>query len=171
MDFTVCDFKQGGLRGNPRPGFVVRASNCYPILDFAFSTTEWINAEVGQSTVKISLSAFVTLMVDLRCADVFGNTFSLIDQNLRISLAMVRNSDVSTYTFDRRMAEMYGALDVGRVELIFNRVVTVTFFNTRQWSPSQILQDRANAAGDLLSLYTIPDRETENEPAEVDPFL
>ena len=56
---------------------VVRASNCFPILDFATAPDVWFNAKVGESTPKLSLSAFVSVMHYLKFCAIENNELIL----------------------------------------------------------------------------------------------
>ena len=146
-----------------QPGFVVRASSCYPILDFAFSDTLWFNAEVGQSQVKISLSAFVILMLDLSFAQINGANFFLTGPPPHISLTMIRNSNVFTFAFGRKMAQRYQQLDVDQVQRIFfQQTVTVSYLNTAAWAPNDVLSSRADVTAEILQLYPPPTSAEDN---------
>ena len=153
QDTTTLIKHSTDLIAQGEPGVVVRASSCYPILDFAVSDTFWFNAKVGQSQVKISLSAFVTLMLDLGFAQINGADFSLRGPPPRISLTMIRNSNVSTFTFERAMAQRYQGLDVDQIQRIFEQTVTVSFLNTAAWAPNDVLSSRADVTAEILQLY------------------
>ena len=117
---------------------LVRASNCYPVLDFATSPKKWYNAKVGESNVKVSLSAFVTLMCNLGFAGIDGQNrlvSTLIDGKREISLIMIRNSSVDNYCFDYKLAKKYENMDCKQIQEVFEQTVEVGFLNTANWSP------------------------------------
>ena len=128
-------------------GYVVRASSCYPILDFATSSRDWYNANVGERDVKISLNAFVTLMIRLGFGKVGGGNLNVQVNLGTITLTMIRNSRVTTHRYDTTLAKKY--LDEGltpdKVRAVFEQTVEVVFFDTAMWSPEQETSTAANS--------------------------
>ena len=115
---------------------LLRASNCYPILDFATTRYNWFNAKVGSSTPKISLSAFVTLMIDLGFAIVDDNNFLVHNLgSTKISLVLIRNSSSNNWTFDKKLAIAYRDMNADQIISVFNDIVQVSVLNTADWSP------------------------------------
>jgi hypothetical protein len=138
-------------------GTVVRASNCYPVLDFATSPTTWYNAKVGDSTVKVNLSAFVTVMLYLGFAEINNDDeLSCTRADQKISLTMIRNTSAHGCSFETKLAEKYGAMDHRQIKQVFEQVVTVHFLNTASWSPRDVLDARVDATGKLLAEYLEP---------------
>jgi hypothetical protein len=137
-------------------GTVVRASNSYPVLDFATSPTTWYNTTVGDSTVKVNLSAFVTAMY-LGFAEINGkDELSCTRADLNISLTVIRNTSAHECSFETKLAEKYDAMDHRQSKQVFEQVVTVHFLNTASWSPRDVLGARVDATGKLLAEYLEP---------------
>lgn len=114
----------------------VRASNCYPILDFAVTETQWFNAKVGESTPKVSLSAFVTIMKKLGFATVSpANVLVLVDATKKISLTLIRNNADKKCTFDTKLAKSYKDMSVDQIQAVFEEVVTLNYLDTGTWAP------------------------------------
>jgi hypothetical protein len=134
---------------------LVRASNCYPLLDFATEPYEWFNAKVGERDPKISLSAFVTLMRYLGCADIVGGKLKVKNGLPKISLVLIRNVSASQFTFDKKMARSYETMDCNQVQRVFEETVEVTFLNTSDWSREQAFDARISAIEEMLDNYSI----------------
>ena len=135
--------------------YVVRASSCYPILDFATSSRDWYNAKVGERVVKISLSAFVTLMISLGVGEVVSGNFNVQANLGKITLTMIRNSRVATRSYDTTLAKKYvdEGLTPNKVRAVFEKTVEVVFFDTATWSPEPPTQETSTAANSGKRTY------------------
>ena len=121
-------------------GTVVRASNCYPILDFATANNKWYNAKVGESKPKVSLSAFVTIMVYLRFAKITGSKLVMCKgAPKQIELMMIRNkSDYDgNVGIEGTLAKKYQDLrmDPKQILGVFKERVALKIMFTAHWSP------------------------------------
>jgi hypothetical protein len=137
---------------------LIRASNCYPVLDFASSPTTWFNAKVGPKKPNLGLGAFVTVMQYLNFAAISDNNeLILLDNEKKISLTMIRNTDVSGdddgYSTDTRLPQKYQAMNVEQIKAVLRKVVKVQFIDTKQWSPRDALDAQVDAIKGYLDRY------------------
>merc|ERR1712166_1255421 len=130
--------------------FVV-ASTSYPVLDFATSRHDWINAKVG-SNVQVGSSAFVRLMVkDLSLARIVGHELQWKEgKKAKITLTFWRNSSGDKFRFVNKPTQLTEGMDFETLKAFFDDSVDVKQLDLTDWSPRT---PNERAALDLMDRY------------------
>jgi hypothetical protein len=116
----------------------------------------WLNAKVGESTPKVSLSAFVTLMQYLDFASIQNNSLVLKEGAPKITLTMIRNRGSQNVAYDRSLPKTYEKMDAGQIQKVFEENVAVKFLDTTQWSLEAAFDARMSIVEEMLNEYAGP---------------